>query len=144
MQINIVPGVSHLDHGLSPDHIAWMVSTLERAPFPAPGIAIVTLSIPEALSPVESRLYGPTAGDAPVSEDVVSYVVRGPRRWTTRVVVAPVRQTRTLTVVLGPDGTLYTSYGGPAAPREPGDLSLSTMADIEASRAFWTVHALAV
>ncbi len=36
---------------------------------------------------------------------------------------------------------LYTVYGGPAAPQEPDDPQCK---DVEASRAFWSEHALAV
>ena len=50
-----------------------------------------------------------------------------------------------MTVVAGPDGEipcrLYTCYGGPCAPREPGDTSLSDEERAE-SLAFWLQHAL--
>jgi hypothetical protein len=38
---------------------------------------------------------------------------------------------------------LYTAFGGPAAPREPGDPSLDgNEAGLAESKAFWAEHAL--
>lgn len=92
-------------------------------------------------------LLGPSTGQAEVLELSAFYGVRPGRRWASRFVRAEPVATNVLTMVVGPhDGhpwVLYTLYAGPAAPREPGDLSLRTMEEIEASRAFWAVHALA-
>lgn len=53
------------------------------------------------------------------------------------------RQVRTVTVIAGPhDGqpcVLFTAFGGPLAPQEPGDPGCK---DPDASRAFWAEHAL--
>ena len=37
---------------------------------------------------------------------------------------------------------LYTSYGGPKAPREPGDLTIESWEAIVEAREFWAQHAL--
>jgi hypothetical protein len=38
---------------------------------------------------------------------------------------------------------LYTAYGGPQAPREPGDPAIKDFAEQAASEIFWSEHALA-
>lgn len=140
--------VSHLDHGLTPAHVAWLQEKFAGRD----AFFIETVTIPEELDPVVCALYGPVMGDEPVGEGEVRYVVREGRNCATRVLrwesITPSRRTRLLTVVAGPAGgapcTLYTAYGGPAAPREPGDLSLPSWAEIEKSRAFWADHALSL
>lgn len=134
---------SHLDHNLSQAHLEWITTHFaDRV-----GFFIETLELPEHLGEVDCGLYGPSLGDEPVDEKEVTYLVRQGRRWTSRVVDRPVRKTRTLTIVAGPyqdsSCVLYTSYGGPNAPREPGDFSLGTLEEIQASREFWKIHALA-
>jgi hypothetical protein len=134
---------SHLDHNLSPAHVAWLLARFaDRDAF-----FIETLTLPDDLGEVECGIYGPSVGDEPVPEAEVSYAIRGARRCASRMVKRPVRMTRTLTVIAGPnDGltcVLYTSYGGPAAPREPGDTGIPTWEEVQAARAFWAEHALA-
>lgn len=71
---------------------------------------------------------------------------RGDRSWESRLVRATPVQTRLVTVVAGPhDGSpcvLYTAYGGPQAPREPGDPNIRDDAERKACVAFWSEHAL--
>ena len=137
--------VSHLDHGLTPAHLEWLLALFhDRRSF-----FLETIPIPPELPPVTCALYGPVTGDEPVGEGEVRYVVRGTRSCASRILLAetmPSRETRLLTVIAGPSSDapciLYTAYGGPAAPREPGDLTLSSWEAIEESRAFWAVHAL--
>jgi hypothetical protein len=133
---------SHLDHNLSPAHVAWLQELFADMD----AFFIATATIPDHLGEVECGLYGPSMGDAAVVEEDVTYAIRGKRKCASRVVARPVRMTRTLTIVAGPSGdkpcVLYTSYGGPQAPREPGDTSISNWEDVTASRAFWAVHAL--
>lgn len=142
--------VTHLDHGLTPAHLEWLLATFrDRREF-----LLETVELPPELAPVMCALYGPSMGDEPVSESEVRYIVRGGRHCTSRVlrwdhIMLP-RETRLLTVIAGPvsKGTvdkpcvLYTAYGGPAAPREPGDLSIPNWEALTASRAFWAIHAL--
>jgi hypothetical protein len=68
----------------------------------------------------------------------------------------PVRETRILTVIgghlpvkdNGPHAVdssrcvLYTAFGGPMAPREPGDPSITDVDDLKESTLFWAQHAL--
>lgn len=125
-----------------PSHIAWL--TLHFAD--RTGFFLETVELPAELPPLACGLHGPLVGDAPVLEFEVTYRQRGDRPGSSRLCSRPVRPTRLLTVIAGPEGedpcVLYTAFGGPAAPREPFDPSLGEGAVLEASRSFWAVHAL--
>ena len=134
--------VTHVDHAFTPAHFEYIKSRfLEKA-----GFFIETFALPDCLAEVPQGLYGPIVGDPPIEEADVSYVIRGQRKCASRVVARPMRATRTITVVAGPhEGkpcVLYTAYGGPQAPREPGDTSIKTWEEVVVSREFWMVHAL--
>lgn len=131
---------SHLDHGMDVDTIRGILERFQdRTAF-----FIETFTIPDHLPALECRLYGPAAGDPPVPESEVHYTQRGKRTWDSRMVKRPAKMTRQITVIAGKYGdlpcVLYTVYGGPCAPQEPGDPDCK---DVEASRAFWAQHALA-
>ena len=139
---------SHLDHGLNQEHITWLLERFaDRSSF-----FLQTITLPDFLPEVECALYGPLCGDEPVPENTVMYKIRGERKYASRVLAlsgvstSGMRKTRTLTVIAGPSGNepcvLYTSYGGPAAPREPGDPGIGVWESILESRAFWATHAL--
>ena len=135
---------SHMDHGLTEAHIAFIVERFADKD----GFFIETFDLPESLSPLMSALYGPLAGDEPVDDSRVRFAPRGGRDGDSRLVDLPQRETRTMTVIAGPhDGEsciLFTSYGGPCAPREPFDLGLAEdEKGLAESKAFWTEHALA-
>lgn len=144
MALQILNEQSHLDHGLSKAVLAH----LKRKYKGCTGFMLETITLPKNLGTVESALYGPAAGDAPIRDSQVYMSGRGlDRTWKSRMVKAPMRQTRKLTVIAGPMGPdvpcgLYTAYGGPAAPREPGDPSMNEQETAEAVE-FWSVHALA-
>lgn len=132
---------SHLDHLLSPAHLAWVMDRFgDRTAFFAE-----TVELPEGLPELRSSLHGPAAGDAPVPEEECTHLARGGRGGPSRLCARPRRPTRLLTVVAGPHGAhpcvLYTAFGGPPAPREPWDPSLDD-SERAASVAFWSEHAL--
>jgi hypothetical protein len=135
---------SHLDHYLTPEHLAWIQETFANRD----GFFIETVTLPEHLGEVPSAIYGPSVGDPPVAEVEVRYIIRGSRKCASRVVHRPSRMTRTMTVIAGPHGdqpcVLYTAYGGPCAPREPGDPGIPTWEELQACRAFWAEHALGI
>ena len=143
----VIHPISHLDHGLSPEHLAWLQEVFADRE----GFFEATVDVPPHLSSeLMSALWGPSSGDAPIREPDVEYVVRPGRRCVSRVLVNPLatlRPTRRLSVVAGPFESepcvLYTAYGGPAAPREPGDPTISSWHGILESRTFWAEHALA-
>lgn len=132
----IVLPVSHLDHDLTPAHVAWLTSHFADRT----GFFLETVELPAELPPLTCALHGPLVGDAPVPESEVSYRRRGDRPGASRLCARPPRPTRLLTVIAGPEGE--DPFGGPAAPREPFDLSLGGGEVLEASRAFWSEHAL--
>jgi hypothetical protein len=133
---------SHLDHGLSQEQVAYLLALfLERDHF-----FIETVVLPEHLGTVPCALLGPATGsDVPAG---VRYARRGERAWESRVVTAAPTQSRLVTVVAGPHNgdpcILYTMYGGPQAPREPGDPNIRDEDERAISAAFWAAHALAV
>ena len=131
---------SHVDHGLSEAQLRYLLDRFaDRNAF-----FLETIELPEDLGTAPCGLYGPTMGDAPVSDDEVVCAARSTRAWTSRLVDRPARPTRKVTVIAGPhDGhpcVLYTAFGGPATPQEPGDPGCK---DPAASAAFWREHALA-
>lgn len=167
MKVEIVPE-SHLDHGLSPEHVAFVLATLASREGTASGFICETIELAFGLSPLSCGLYGPSMGDGIIEEADVSYVVRGNRKHASRVVSRPSRPTWLITAIAGPRRTgpmvegdeatshpafqpvdfstlvLYTAYGGTLAPREPGDASIATRDELRKSRRFWSEHALAI
>jgi hypothetical protein len=132
---------SHLDHGLSPAHVAWLVERFaDRQAF-----FIETVELPAQLTSLTCGLHGPATGDEPVPEAECHRAVRGERKGPSRLCTRETKTTRMVTVIAGPDGpepcVLYTAYGGPSAPREPWDESLDDAGRAEAE-AFWAQHAL--
>jgi hypothetical protein len=132
---------SHVDHNLSELHLQFILEAFGSRE----GFFIATLELPEHLAPLPCGLYGPLMGDAPVGEDEVTYVRRGNRPGDSRMTHRQPRKVRQMTIICGPhegETIMFTAYGGPCAPREPWDESLST-AEREESVAFWKDHALA-
>lgn len=134
--------LSHLDHGLSADHIRFVLDHYRSRD----AFFVDTLELPEGLQALSCGLYGPIMGDEPVQDTDVVLQPRSGRPYASRLVAWPARPTRLLTVIAGPHESLlcmlYTSFGGPAAPREPGDSSL-TGDDLRKAEEFWRQHALA-
>jgi hypothetical protein len=131
---------SHVDHGLNEVQLRYILDQfVDKTAF-----FITTIELPEELGTVPCGLYGPLMGDAPIPEGEVVHQKRGTRAWTSRLIDKPLRPTRKVTVIGGPhDGhpcILYTCYGGPQAPQEPGDPGCK---DPAASATFWREHALA-
>jgi hypothetical protein len=137
----IITADSHLDHGLTKIQIDHITTTFaERL-----GFFIATIELPEELGTVPCDLHGPATGERPVPGEECKLVTRGARTWPSRLCARPPVQTRMVTVIAGPHGddqcVLFTAYGGPLAPKEPGDPTL-TDDQREASVAFWADHAL--
>lgn len=138
----ITTEVSHLDHGLSEAVIEWLLRKCSgRSSF-----FIETFELPPELGTVPCGLHGPVMGDGPVPDSECRHEVRGARAWPSRLCDRPVRQVRTVSVIAGPhDGepcVLYTAFGGPVAPREPGDPNITDEAERARSVSFWREHAL--
>lgn len=149
MALEITPE-SHLDHGLLPEHIAFIRERFANRT----GFFRETIAIPFWLPPLMCGLYGPAMGDPPVR--VALCAVRDKRNYTSRVVSLPKRPTSILTVIgghppvkeNGPHAVdssrcvLYTAFGGPLTPREPGDPAIVEIEDLKESVLFWSNHAL--
>jgi hypothetical protein len=143
---------SHLDHALTDAQIAYILTTFADRD----GFFIETITLPVDLGTVPCGLYGPTMGDEPIVDPegallaligpAVRHAFRAGRSYTSRLCFGRARPSRLLTVIAGPhDGApcvLYTAFGGPLAPKEPGDPTLKET-ERAASEAFWNVHALA-
>lgn len=128
---------SHLDHGLTAAQIDYVFERFaDRV-----GFFVGTCELPAELGTVPCGLHGPLMGDAPVTD--AELTPRAGRAWPSRLVDHPPRPTRLVTVIAGPhEGepcALYTAFGGPLAPQEPGDPNCR---DVAASETFWAVHAL--
>lgn len=138
----IITAVSHLDHGLGQAVIEWLLKKCEgRSHF-----FIETFELPPELGTVPCGLHGPALGDEPVPDSECRAEIRGSRTWSSRICDRPVRQVRTVSVIAGPHGdapcVLYTAFGGPVAPREPGDPNIQSDEERARSIAFWRLHAL--
>lgn len=131
---------SHVDHGLTEAQLCYLLDRFTDRT----GFFIETITLPTEQGTVPCGLYGPLMGDSVIGEDEVTYAARGVRTWTSRLVDLPPRQQHEVTVIAGPhDGhacVLYTAFGGPAAPQEPGDAGCK---DPVESATFWRDHALA-
>ncbi len=130
--------IMHDDHGLTPEHKAIAALWLQGTP---EGFFISTVMMPEGMT-LPCGLYGPIMGDRAVQPWDVKYKARGDRAWSDRLVDRPYRQDERMTMIGVREGdsvTLYTVYGGPAAPQNPFDPSCK---DQWESAEFWTQHAL--
>ena len=132
--------VYHADHGIKTKQLAYIKSYLEKK---APqGFFLLQVDLPKNLGTVPNAMYGPAAGDAPVSESEVFYADRGGRGLMDRMVswpTRPVRFVQAIGIREGDKFTVFTIYGGQLAPQHPDD---PNNRDLEGSRKFWSQHAL--
>lgn len=160
---------SHLDHALTDAQIDFIFEAFAgRTAF-----FKETINLPNELGTVPCGLYGPFMGDPPVTEAQLG--LRGTRVYPSRLVRLPVRPSTQVSVIGGPhdghDCILYTAFGGPITPKEPGDTAAAIVKYIgkqvnaaepddglndvwqvivklyeeyEASVKFWAEHALAL
>jgi len=155
---------SHLDHNLSAKQLAFVLAQdpTDKGD-PASPVKVFTVEMPAELGTLPCGLYGPACGDKPIIESSVQYMVRGNRKGASRLIKphewmgmtgdypvstpAPLRPSNKVTIVAGPhdghDWVLFTSYGGPEAPREPFEFEAEdTSPPAVESREFWATHAL--
>lgn len=139
---------SHRDHGLSVAHLDYLLDTFRQRD----GFFIETTLLPGDLPPAQCALYGPAMGDPPIVHEMAlppytesTNVVmrqRGVRPYLSRVITgARTRPCRYVTLIAGPhDGescVVYTAFGGPLAPKEPGELA-ATIAEHVANAWLYT------
>lgn len=111
---------------------------------PVPGFFALTAPIPDNHPDVLCGLHGPCMGDAPVKDDEADWRTLEGRPHALRVCKREPRFVRKLTMIglAHPDKTveLFTSYGGPIAPKSPMDKTCSS-SELMASHNFWAQHA---
>lgn len=135
--------IRHDDHGLGDDHIKFVNHVVANEP---DGFFIKLLVLPPECSDLMSALHGPTAGDDPVNEDEVTYVVRNGRPGPSRLVDRPERPCRNI-VIIGMGGgkpVVITAYGTQSpfpSPREWWDSGMRPREAVDAA-VFWMEHAL--
>jgi hypothetical protein len=119
--------LAHDDHDLQPEHLEFIDDALQDWDG---RFIIKVLTLPDYCPDLPSALYGPAAGDKPISEDQVVYETRGNRRGPSRLIDAPMRLARNM-VVIGAwpknekTPLLFTAYGTQAttaSPREWWDI----------------------
>jgi len=147
----IIISESHFDHGLLASHVGFLLNRYKgRDEF-----IIESIALPDNLPGLPCSIRGPIVGDTPVPDEHCIMRVRGDRKWPSRMLKATeawdysVGISRILTIICGPaEGhpcVLYTAYGGPLAPKEPGDTSLHLPGkenELAEATAFWAEHAL--
>jgi hypothetical protein len=140
--------IFHADHGLNETHIAIVEHEALHAFVAGEGFFIKVIDLPEGVDDLTSALYGPSVGDAPITDAEVVYEKRGTRPGPSRLIDRPHRPCRKM-VVIGlctPDEVkVITAYGTQAdqpAPREWWDSGMKPHEAIEAAT-FWNTHALA-
>lgn len=164
MATKLLPGQTHLDHGLTRAQLGYVLASCGGKLYEEAkkNNNAVTLDLPPELGTVWCGLYGPAMDDLPVGEEEVHYDHRGDREWKSRLVDRPRRSIDYVTAIIlpewqvkqedppGPDSLLVvdwyllTAYGGPPAPREPGDPSLPPDSpELADAIDFWRYHALA-
>lgn len=127
--IAVLP-VSHVDHDLSDAQLAWLIDRANEyllLPDTSSGLLKLTLTLPEEFGAIPCGLHGPVMGDEPVGNDEVEPGRRGERLGDSRLCARPPRQVRKVSLIAGPHEdqpwVLFTAFGGPIAPREPGELT---------------------
>ena len=146
--------IAHDDHGLTDAHVSLLQNSPEIAAIEDDTFVLVVLPLPDGVPSLPCALYGPSVGDAPVSDSDVTFEVRGDRGGASRLVDRPHRPARNMVVCGMKGGACFTAYGTGASEPSPMELWDAenkhakglfgvSAADVERSRAFWAVHALA-
>lgn len=135
--------IFHADHGIKEAHMRLIDALMAGRE----GFFIEALPLGSLSGTLQSALYGPSVGDAPVADSEVVYEVRGDRAGPSRLIDRPQRPADHMVVIGigGDDPKVFTAYGNIGdriAPREWWDASMKPHETAEAA-AFWREHALA-
>jgi hypothetical protein len=126
---------SHLDHGLS----QRLVNLISEKYADREKFFIDTFTIPEDCPSVPCSLH------AEVPEHECFYRRRKGRKTWSRMTTRRLTYSDKVTVIGGMSNgecILFTAYGGPLAPREPGDADIADATEATKSFLFWRSHAL--
>jgi hypothetical protein len=108
------------------------------------GFFLRTIPLPNGQT-VPCRLHGPAMGDDPVQDQEVWFSRTGPDKPLTRFVLRDERDVSEITVIgmlTGSEVEVWAAYGGPARPRNVGDVTLTTDEEKAEAETFWASHAL--
>ena len=141
------PKIAHDDHPMSDEQIEWIqthpvISEMEEGEF-----ICQVFEVPVSRGTVPSALYGPSVGDDPITEDEVTYMVRGKPGQESRMIDKPVRQAHNMCVIGLVGKIAFTLYGTQAnepSPREPWDEGFASDEEKEFATKFWSEHALSI
>lgn len=114
---------SHVDHHLTDKQMAFIADKFAGKD----AFFIETFDLPKELGTVPCALIGPVTGFAPLTENDTYLAKRDGREHDSRLTKKySAFETLTVTVIAGPhEGKpciLYTAFGGPQAPKEPGEI----------------------
>ena len=145
---------SHVaDHNISPGLLNFVQTHPELLAMPVTlddegkpnNFILKVFPIPEEeLGSMTCALYGPAAGDEPITEDKVFYEARGNRRGPSRLIRAGERPAKNVVVIGLRGGVCFTMYGTQAdspSPKEPWDAA--NPEELEKCLEFWNQHCLA-
>ena len=132
--------IAHKDHTMTEAIRAWALSQFVAL---SGGFHVSTFTIPADLGTAPNAMHGPSEGDAPIEESEAFYGTRGDRPVLSRLCDRAPRSSKLVTVIgiNQAEPVIFTMYGGPAAPREPSDASMSPE-ERETARKYWAAHAL--
>lgn len=143
--------IAHDDHDVDAAHVALIMSNPDIAKLDVGTFVRTVIVLPPDVESLPCGLYGPEAGDAPVTDAEVRLEARGDRQGPSRLIDKPHRNARNM-VVIGIKGRLcFTAYGTRASepsPMEPWDAERKQLEgkasaeDVARAQAFWSVHAL--
>lgn len=144
--------IAHDDHDLTTEHVALLQTDPDIAKLDDGVFVLTTIVLPSDVESLPCGLYGPEAGDAPVTDAEASLEVRGNRQGPSRLIDKPHRNARNMVVIGIKGGVCFTAYGSRAkspSPMEPWDAERKQLEgkasaeDVARSQEFWSVHALA-
>jgi hypothetical protein len=136
----------HYDvHKITKQHIDWLSQQPEVMAAKGP----VTLTLPDSLPRLPNSLVGPASGHSPVTDDHPDVYMAsrgGGREYNSKMIRGENQTTNIITAIVRPHKEtgrpfLITAFGGPMAPKEPNDPTLSDQ-ERKASQEFWSQHAL--
>jgi len=146
--------IAHDDHGLTPAHVELLQNDPKIAALDDGAFVLIVLPLPDGVASLPCALYGPSVGDDPVRDSEVIFETRGDRAGPSRLIEKPHRPARNMVVCGMKGGACFTAYGTGAtepSPMEVWDVERKydkklfgvSKEDVQRSRDFWAVHALA-
>jgi len=143
--MKVFPYIGHDDHPITSEQLEFIQTHPELITLEEGTFVCKVLSLPEYLGTIPSALYGPDAGDEPITEEQVVWLKRSDRDQSSRCIELPDRPAKNVCVIGIIGKTAFTIYGTQSktpAPREPWDDSIETTEEAAHSFQWWSEHAL--